>query len=164
MQFYINVCPRTCLIPFARHQNIKASRCLLFCFFCYNNIKGNRYRLVRLPRCDYLYIYIITLRARQGDYFFPLLLSVVRLAIKEISAIVNIPKDIIRDIVWYVLITHHLPSFVNEGGNHTLLSDYLSIWYHKNCIMCNNLWNCTFLYLYWSNSSQFAIMYTAGRI
>ena len=63
---------------------------------CYNIFKGNRYRMVRLPHREKFYL--ITLRARQGDYFFLLLLSLVRLTIKEINDIITIPNAIIKDI------------------------------------------------------------------
>ena len=63
--------------------------------------------------------------AVQGDYFFLLTLSFVSITIKEISDIVNLPKAIIKEIAWNVLISHHLPSSVKWGGNHTLLFDYL---------------------------------------
>jgi hypothetical protein len=36
--------------------------------------------------------------ARQGDYFFPLLLSFVSITTKEISDINNIPNEIIKEI------------------------------------------------------------------
>ncbi len=41
----------------------------------------------------------------QGDYFFPLLLSFIRLKVKEISDVNNIANIIIIDIAWYVSIT-----------------------------------------------------------
>ena len=78
--------------------------------------------MMRLPRVDYLGIIILLL---QGDYFFDPVIALTMAIIKEISDITAMKLDIIRDMVSYVVISHHLLSFVKVGGNHTLLSNYL---------------------------------------
>lgn len=50
--------------------------------------------MVWLPRLRFLINHSVV---RQGDYFFPLLLSLVRSTIKEISDINNTPNEIIKD-------------------------------------------------------------------
>ena len=40
--------------------------------------------------------------------------------IKEIKDTTNIEHDINKDMASYVVISHHLLSFVKVGGNHTL--------------------------------------------
>lgn len=48
--------------------------------------------------------YIITLHARQGDYFFVPVIAFIKATIKETSDRSNTPNSIINDIVSYVLI------------------------------------------------------------
>ena len=73
------------------------------------SIEGNRYRLVRLPHREKFYL--ITLRARLGDYFFDPNIALTMPIIKEISVITNIENITIKDIASYVVIPHHLLSF-----------------------------------------------------
>jgi len=66
--------------------------------------------MVRLPQSEKLYL--ITLRARQGDYLFDPNIAFIIATIKEISVITSIENITINDIVSYVVIPHHLHSFV----------------------------------------------------
>ena len=61
----------------------------------------------------------------QGDYFFDPVIALTMATTKEISDTTNRETDINKDMVSYIVISHHLLSFVKVGGNHTLLSDSL---------------------------------------
>lgn len=65
--------------------------------------------MVRLPQSEKFYL--ITLRARQGDYFFDPTIAFTIAIIKEISVITSIENITNNDIVSYVVILLHPLSF-----------------------------------------------------